>query len=674
MPLRTRIVLLVGVVLLLSLPFLSPWGSTGAASEPTAELPCPECADLDRCTVDTCDTTTGTCRHDPLDCDDGLSCTNDSCDPASGTCRHLQQAVCDDGSGCTVGDHCLFTGECVGEPLPAGTLCDDRNACTVNDACAAGGSCTGNPLSPGSGCDDHNACTSMDHCVETPQGNIVCEGTATTDCSDGDLCTRDECDPATGLCSHPPVDCEDGNVCTADSCDPATGACVRANSPGACVDWNGCTIDDFCSGGNCVSGPPKVCPRVGQCFQSFCSFPDGHCENRPDPGLCPSSTECLLWTCNQNGSCQSFSGGTACNDGNPCQVGLCTAGQCVIQIPNVCTDSNPCTDDLCVPGSPVTCTHQPTGCDDGNACTIDSCSAPGGCTHVPGPDMDLDGRPDACDNCPTIPNPGQDDADLDGFGNVCDNCPATANSGQEDGDSDGRGDVCDNCPATSNADQRDADGDGRGDACDTCPSVPNGGQEDSDNDGVGDACDDCPEIFNPSHLDGDGDSRGDVCDNCPTVFNPGQGDSDQDGRGDVCDNCPSVPNADQSDIEGDGFGDSCDTCPTVPNPDQDPAPCTPLVKDIAISKTSPQGRGSGLLTWATTNEFAVTGFNILERNRDGSFTRLNPATVPCQECESLRGATYAYIISKHRSGQNLFIQMVARDGVSLGIFGPAVKQ
>jgi hypothetical protein len=59
-----------------------------------------------------------------------------------------------------------------------------------------------------------------------------------------------------------------------------------------------------------------------------------------------------------------------------------------------------------------------------------------------GDDQDLDGVPDASDNCISVHNPLQEDYDFDELGDACDSCPWVSNPFQEDNDGNGRGDAC----------------------------------------------------------------------------------------------------------------------------------------------------------------------------------------------------------------------------------------
>jgi hypothetical protein len=84
-------------------------------------------------------------------------------------------------------------------------------------------------------------------------------------------------------------------------------------------------------------------------------------------------------------------------------------------------------------------------------------------------DTDFDGVGDVCDPCTDIDGDGFGNP---GFPNVCpvDLCPFTFGPNL-DPDGDGLASECDNCPTVPNPGQTDGDGDGVGDACDPCPHV-----------------------------------------------------------------------------------------------------------------------------------------------------------------------------------------------------------
>jgi len=158
------------------------------------------------------------------------------------------------------------------------------------------------------------------------------------------------------------------------------------------------------------------------------------------------------------------------------------------------------------------------------------------------------------DNCPSTPNPDQQDADADGFGNGCD----------KDDDNDEVLDGDDAFPLNED-ESADADSDGTG----------NNSDEDDDNDGVNDAFDAFPTNANESvdtdddgtgnntDTDDDGDGVADVNDDFPLDdTRSDKTDADNDGwpaEQDADDNNNSVPGTTFVDTDQDGVGNTTDT-------------------------------------------------------------------------------------------------------------------
>ena len=170
------------------------------------------------------------------------------------------------------------------------------------------------------------------------------------DCDDGDACTVDSCDPATG-CVHEDVVCDDGDVCTGiETCDPATG----------CVDGTplDCDDGDLCTNDSCD-------PVTG------CQYADVDC----DDGI-----DCTIDSCDPATGCQHTPDDALCDDNNVCTEDRCDPETGCEYDAIDCDDDNACTVDSCDPE--LGCQYADVDCDDDDVCTLDTCDPATGCIHT----------------------------------------------------------------------------------------------------------------------------------------------------------------------------------------------------------------------------------------------------------------------------------------------------
>jgi hypothetical protein len=122
-----------------------------------------------------------------------------------------------------------------------------------------------------------------------------------------------------------------------------------------------------------------------------------------------------------------------------------------------------------------------------------------------------------------------------------------------------------------------------------------------------------------------------------------------------------------------GAAEACNLIDDNCNTRVDEVDCEPRLVNLRIAGGSPDGKGSGILSWTSTREVFLAGFNVFTIEGNGRRNQINSAPVPCHECTTGRGHSYMYIVPKHKSGKNFFVEMVFVDDRVVP-FGPAVKQ
>ncbi len=349
------------------------------------------CTTNDHCSSGVCKGTAVACPPSPSICKDNVCLEQSGCTLVNNT------KLCEDGNLCTVNDRC-HNGICrAGSPL----VCpSDGNECT-QEFCKVDKGCT-TQIITGS-CDDNLDCTGGDHCengecmgdpLECAQPDSQCQAAECVEgqgcvvfdlegsCSDGNACTaNDRC--SGGVCvPGPALSCpDDGNVCTDEYCDPASG-CRSTNNTKPCNDGLGCTQNDICNGGQC-NGTPIVCQDDGNvCTDAACVEGSGCVQtnnSKPcnDGRICTTNDKCSGGVC-------SGSAVVCADDHNSCTTESCVEGTGCQSTPlngTSCSDSNACTSgDTCVSG---VCTGSAINCSDGNSCTQDLCNPASGCSNPP---------------------------------------------------------------------------------------------------------------------------------------------------------------------------------------------------------------------------------------------------------------------------------------------------
>jgi hypothetical protein len=211
-------------------------------------------------------------------------------------------------------------------------------------------------------------------------------------CSDGDPCNGEEIRDEVGNCvagTAPVV--EDGNPCTDDLCDPASGL-VHTPTPREtpCSDGDACNGEETCDGaGTCAAGAPPTVDDGNPCTLDRCEPAAGVVHAPASTGTsCSDGDACNgEEACDGAGLCAAGVPPGMMDDGNPCTIDRCEPAAGVVHAPapagTPCSDGDACNGEEACDGASRCAAGAPLAIDDGDPCTLDACEPSSGITRAP---------------------------------------------------------------------------------------------------------------------------------------------------------------------------------------------------------------------------------------------------------------------------------------------------
>jgi len=356
-----------------------------------------DCNDNDPCTDDICPSNDDPlvnqnnwrqmCDHKPKNCKSDSQCYVGSCEASSGKCIKTPlppvdktseckfASSCSDSSGWSYGNSCNKTcqtgnckdgvcevmdanycanklglgpcysyscdangsGNCVAEPI---CKQNQNNPCLVNSCNVENdvAKCIETTLAPEQ-CDCD--CTGQLNGCNIKRCNVLdgtCAPIPKDGIDDGNLCTEDHCDEATGKVTHTPMACgscsscdkgkcisqdslcDDSNICTSNKCG-ANSTCEVSKV--SCDDGNPCTIDSCDQFLGCVNTPIECeDDKESACNVGYCDVSDGQCKFKPRQCTPENAPFCLVYECDQNSGCISYDKPCVA-DNSRCEQGYC---------------------------------------------------------------------------------------------------------------------------------------------------------------------------------------------------------------------------------------------------------------------------------------------------------------------------------------------------------------